>query len=174
MKRRVVGELILEVGCGTTLKEVNHSKERYRAPFRPKVNADVYVDVKKPELNVENFIVADAQRLPFKSKAFMDVYASHLIEHLSNPLAFLKEARRVSQGALHLWLPNFFGENAWKDPTHLHAFSYYSLKKLLRKAGYSWIHVENVNISGRLPKLVRKIFTHLMLILIEELQIEAL
>ncbi|MEM3522611.1 MAG: class I SAM-dependent methyltransferase, partial [Candidatus Bathyarchaeia archaeon] len=114
--------LMLEVGCGTKAKGKQYA-------FDPKIKADVYVDIEKPEVKIDSFVLADAQFLPFKDKAFINVYASHLIEHLPNPLKFLKEARRVSYGKLYLWLPNKFGKGAHQDPSHLHTFTYFSLKK---------------------------------------------
>ena len=90
----------LDVGCGN----------------RPTgdVNVDLYTNVTKqriPHLPIdtkktENFVLADAQRLPFRSKAFREVYANAVIEHMPDPVAFLKEAIRVAREKVTVITPH--------------------------------------------------------------------
>jgi SAM-dependent methyltransferase len=78
----------------------------------------------------------DAAPLPFADGSFEGVFASHVIEHLARPLAFVDEALRVLKpGGLFylecpsdrsLWLPSMpfrFEESRslcfWDDPTHV-------------------------------------------------------
>jgi ubiquinone/menaquinone biosynthesis C-methylase UbiE len=67
---------ILDVGCGD----------------RPKgdVNLDLFRYGKW-----KNLVIAEAQHLPFRDKVFIKVHSKHCLEHLENPLAFFREARRV-------------------------------------------------------------------------------
>ena len=128
----------LEIGCG-----VDRSYK-----FNPKISGEnvVYVDIEKPVMKIPNFIRSDAERLPFKGSCFTEVYASHVIEHLKNPLKFLSEVRRVlvSGGKVWLWTPNFTSPNVRKDPSHKYAFNYFSLKDTLRVAGFQPIMFLNI------------------------------
>lgn len=57
----------LEVGCGGGGHFLN---------LKLKGEDVIYVDVERPRAKVENFVVADACHLPFKSEAFERIYAS--------------------------------------------------------------------------------------------------
>jgi SAM-dependent methyltransferase len=54
-------------------------------------------------------VVGDATRLPFKDKAFDFVIASHILEHMPNPVVFLKELQRVGKAG-YIETPNFICE----------------------------------------------------------------
>jgi ubiquinone/menaquinone biosynthesis C-methylase UbiE len=43
----------------------------------------------------KNFVRGEAHHLPFRDQAFFRVYSKHNLEHLENPLAFFREAKRV-------------------------------------------------------------------------------
>lgn len=63
--------MILDVGCGCNP--------------RGDVNINIDRSVPKQKL-MPNFILADAQYLPLRDKCFSLVYASHVIEHVQDPL----------------------------------------------------------------------------------------
>jgi hypothetical protein len=44
-----------------------------------------------------DFVICDAEHLPFRCNIFSVVHASNVMEHLYHPFNFLKEARRVSR-----------------------------------------------------------------------------
>lgn len=83
-------DLVLEVGSGN----------------RPNPRSDVLVDKfvtdsgqREAGYNIvidRPFVIADAQKLPFKDKSFDYIIASHLVEHLENPALFFKECMRVA------------------------------------------------------------------------------
>lgn len=68
-------------------------------------------------MNLPNFVLADAENLPFKDMSFTKVVASHLIEHLNDPLKFKRECLRVAT-ALELFYPHFLSYSAYQDETH--------------------------------------------------------
>ena len=83
-------------------------------------------------------------RLPFQTKAFDSVLAGELIEHLSEPALFMREARRVLKkgGLLLITTPNrrslinrLF--KAYEKPAHLSLFSKDELLSLLRDSQFS-------------------------------------
>jgi ubiquinone/menaquinone biosynthesis C-methylase UbiE len=57
-----------------------------------------------------SLVVGEAERLPWPSASFDTVVADSLLEHVDDPAAVLREARRVLRpgGALVLWSPNRF------------------------------------------------------------------
>ena len=102
----------------------------------------------------------DEEKLPFEDNFFDQVYGAQVFEHLTNPLWFLKEARRVlkKNGELVLITDNagFYGlftdthhgqyEN-WRKKQgvtadrHYALFTPHHLKNWLRKAGFKEIKV---------------------------------
>ncbi|HLK15272.1 MAG TPA: methyltransferase domain-containing protein [Fimbriimonadaceae bacterium] len=71
--------------------------------------------------------------LPFEDDMFDEVYASHLIEHIKNPLPMLQELHRVCvDGAKATFrCPHGANDDAFEDPTHFrqyfpNSFMYFS------------------------------------------------
>jgi len=159
--------MCLEVGAGT-----NRS---YRfAPRAPAGNMVVFLDIEPPGEDVKAcgmWVVADAERLPFRPEAFDRVYASHVIEHLGSPASFLGEVYRVLKrgGVLELWTPNFLSANARGDPGHLHVFNIFSLARAGKATGFS-IRLP-VNAGSRLPKPLRRVLSIAINIFLDELHV---
>lgn len=62
----------------------------------------------------------------------------HVLEHLPDPLATLREIRQellTSNGALLIEVPNFYAHDSY-ELAHLSCFTPHSLKEILRLAGY--------------------------------------
>jgi SAM-dependent methyltransferase len=82
----------------------------------------------------------------FPAAGFTAVLASHLIEHLNDPAAFVREARRIliPGGRFFVTTPNIDGFQArlfrgrWRSAIfdHLYLFSVKTLSALLRGAGF--------------------------------------
>jgi len=121
--------MIVEVGCGGV----------YSA-FSPKVYGEdvVYIDVGKPSIKIPNFIRADADFMPLRSSHVMEIYASHIIEHVNSLSLLLAECHRVLVfgGRLHIWAPNFCSKHAWLNPEHKRSFTYFSLRDTLIRYGF--------------------------------------
>ena len=87
------------------------------------------------------------EQATFPDARFGVVHASHLIEHLRDPSAFLRECRRViaSNGYLVLVTPDTWGLQArlfgarWRSAIadHLHLFGRKNLARLLAECGFS-------------------------------------
>jgi SAM-dependent methyltransferase len=71
-------------------------------------------------------IVADAVgRLPFSDCSVDGIRASHVVEHVTDPLSFFREAWRVLRpgGSLYVITPHFSCPvSVWGDPTHHRPF----------------------------------------------------
>lgn len=119
------------MGCGTDTKYAFKAKT-------PRLGETVFLDIEplRKGIGVE-FVQGDAQRLPFKDKAFDAIYASHILEHLVDCNVFLQEARRtIDEGTLYIWTPNFSMRTSTADKTHKRVFTYFSLKEVLIRNGF--------------------------------------
>jgi SAM-dependent methyltransferase len=89
---------ILDVGCGGTFKgDVN--VDLYANPTEHRPN---YLIMKK----IPNFVLADAQHLPFRNKTFDEVTSSHVIEHVEKPMLMVKEMCRISKEYVNIRCPH--------------------------------------------------------------------
>lgn len=109
-------KLSLDVGCGN--RDI----------------ATVKVDVAKQLVNHENFILADAQFLPFKNHVFTKVNCYHVIEHVANPYKLIDELVRVSRLIVEIRCPYRISGYA-KNREHIHYFNKSWFKQLLDSKG---------------------------------------
>ncbi|HUX41058.1 MAG TPA: class I SAM-dependent methyltransferase [Rectinemataceae bacterium] len=100
--------------------------------------------------------------------SFDIVHASHLIEHLNEPVEFLAEAKRLLApgGVLILTTPNIDGFQAralgakWRSAIydHLFLFSFRNLGKMVENAGFEVLRSSTWGgwASGQRPRFVKK------------------
>ena len=55
---------------------------------------------------VRNFVMCDAQYLPFRANIFRTVFSSHVIEHVHDPFLMLKEMVRCSKKYIKVICPH--------------------------------------------------------------------
>ncbi|MGE5500015.1 MAG: class I SAM-dependent methyltransferase [Syntrophothermus sp.] len=79
--------------------------------------------------------------LPFKSRAFDSAVSFQVMEHLPEPLEFLKENFRVLKpgGYLLITTPFMWGEH--EAPYDFYRYTRYGLKYLAEKAGYEVVSI---------------------------------
>lgn len=77
-------------------------------------------------------VVADGYHLPFADKAFDYVICSHILEHMENPLAFLKEVARVGKAG-YIEVPTALSERIFGWDFHLWYCTKEKGKLVLRK-----------------------------------------
>jgi ubiquinone/menaquinone biosynthesis C-methylase UbiE len=146
-----------------------------RYAFSPKVQGDevVYADVERPEKRVENFVICDAQFLPFQNNMFCEIIASHLIEHLERPHLFIREGYRTltESGKIRIWCPNFVSLSATADATHRYVFNILSLRKVLLTCDFECLH-HLPNIGSKLPQPLQFFAQAILLLLCNELYAE--
>jgi 2-polyprenyl-3-methyl-5-hydroxy-6-metoxy-1,4-benzoquinol methylase len=71
------------------------------------------------------------------------VSMSHVLEHMTDPVAYLSELRRARltpDGWLFLEVPNLYGHNSF-EVAHLYSFSSHSLGQVIQKAGFREIQL---------------------------------
>ena len=80
--------IVLDVGCGDD--------------YNGNVNVDVYVTNPLPPI----FLLASAEKLPFKENTFDIVRSAYVIEHSLYPVEFIKEQIRVSKNIVKIYTDN--------------------------------------------------------------------
>jgi len=114
--------MILDVGCGVP--------SRYHQSL--KGENVIHIDVDRTAVHLE--VQCDAYNLPFQSNSFSTVHASHILEHLDNPIKTIQEMKRVSAKRVVIKVPNasYF---KWKNSCEAHIFSWnqYTLRNLLER-----------------------------------------
>lgn len=81
---------------------------------------------------LKNFVLFDAHYLPFKDRSFDVVYASHVLEHLENPIFALKDWGRVAK-TVDIIVPDGRGVQECDSEAHLYTWTHDSLENLLRR-----------------------------------------
>ena len=99
--------------------------------------AEFNLDLSKPSVNHENFILGDAQYLPFKDNIFHKVYCYHVIEHVYDPYKLLEELIRVSRSIVEIRCPYRISGYA-KNREHIHYFSKTWFKWILSSKGLNY------------------------------------
>ena len=126
---RLPGEWLraADIGCGDT-KQV---------PWATGVDC-----VPNPGVDVVTDLEA---RLPFEDNALDNVFAVHVLEHISDLLGLMHELHRVIKpsGVLHVLCPFWRHVNAVADPTHVRfidaqTFKYFCLPKATRPGVLPW------------------------------------
>ena len=78
-----------------------------------------------------------------KEERFDLISMSHVLEHLTDPVAYLSELRRSwlnPDGWLFLEVPNLYGHFSY-EVAHLFSFTSHSLEQVIRKAGFRVIQL---------------------------------
>lgn len=84
-----------DVNCELFITDIGHRNEKGRV-----------LNVHK----IKNFVLCDAQHLSFKSNYFDEVFCSHVIEHVKNPIKCLNELVRVSKCDIEIITPHWLGD----------------------------------------------------------------
>ncbi len=91
-------------------------------------------------------IDADKDMSLILSDSYSGIYAKQVIEHLKDPLDFLRQIRRVlCQGGKAVILtpncPYVLNKTFWQDPTHKNPLSQVDLRRLAERAGFNKIKI---------------------------------
>ena len=95
---------VLEVGCGTgaVLAEVARLGVGTEHVGVDVADPHAHLDVVAAELQIAEY---DGQVLPFSDNSFDFVFASHVVEHVEEPRALLRELKRVARDYVYLEVP---------------------------------------------------------------------
>jgi SAM-dependent methyltransferase len=86
-------------------------------------------------------VVGNLTRLPLLDDCAEEVLLDNVIEHVLDIPALLAEVRRVCRpGARVLILtPHFTSQASWRDPTHVHHLSYFSMEHFAKPAARHYV-----------------------------------
>ena len=150
------GRRLLDVGCGSGAF-LSGMRERGWTVVGVEPDPVAAAAARRNGIDVRDGMLADAA---FTDDAFDAIVLSHVIEHVHDPIALLRECSRVLRpgGTLVMMTPNLtsvghqrFGAD-WRGlepPRHLHIFSVDSLAACARSAGLA---VSEVRTSARLVR----------------------
>jgi len=98
-----------------------------------------YIGVDRYHCDAADVITDLNENLPFKndviSDVISDVLMDNVIEHVRSIPALMQEVQRVCvEGALvNIITPHFASLASWRDPTHIHHLSYFSMEHFEKK-----------------------------------------
>jgi SAM-dependent methyltransferase len=126
--------IILDIGCG---------KKPYYDIFKDVVSS--YIGLEHPNTPDENHkadVLGDGLRLPVKDNSINSVLCNQVLEHVPEPLVFLKEIQRVlkNKGVLIMTVPQTWGVH--EEPNDFFRFTNYGMKYLCDKVGLNVIKIE--------------------------------
>lgn len=103
------GEKVLNLGCGPDYVD---DEDWTNLDGDPNVKADTTWDLENGTL-------------PYPNNSFDIIFASHILEHITNLVPLQKEFERVIKpgGRAYIVVPHYTSPCAWGDPTHVRAFS---------------------------------------------------
>lgn len=105
----------LNLGCGNKRKEGFLGVDRF-----PCEAADLRCDLERT--------------LPFRDNSIDAVLLDNVVEHLGDFLQFMRELGRICRdgATISIVTPHFTSWDSWRDPTHRHHFSYFSMDHFAR------------------------------------------
>lgn len=187
LQRTAVGATI-DLGCGLGKHLVRLENAEQKVGLDPGATGLQKGKSMFPELRLN---CGSIYNLPFAAEVFDSAIMIDVIEHLNDPLAALKEARRVlkSDGLLFLQTPNYPVKRLYDfwhwmkktrsrfedDPTHFTKFNHARLIAVASRAGFSIATAEarNVFFDAYFPSLRQLHSTRLGLIVGQKLIIIA-
>ena len=93
-----------------------------------------YINIDKIRLEgVDLVLDLEEHTLPLADNSVSEVICDHILEHINNFIPLMEELYRVcaNKAVIHVFVPNFKYEAAFRDPTHVrffteHTFDYFS------------------------------------------------
>jgi ubiquinone/menaquinone biosynthesis C-methylase UbiE len=97
---------------------------------------DGFIGVDKFPCDAVDVISDLSERLPFESNSVEEIYMDNVIEHILDIPSLLSEISRVCcKGAkVTIYTPHFASHASWRDPTHVHHLSYFSMDHLEKES----------------------------------------
>jgi SAM-dependent methyltransferase len=118
-------------------------------------------------------VIGDGARAPFLASSFDVVRMKEVLEHVEDPLGFVREGKRLLRTGGYLvahvptpWSQFYPVANFWDDYTHVRPISRYGLQRLFDDAGMELELIEGYmsgrNTAERLAgKVLGRVFPHM-------------
>lgn len=106
-REATIQKSVLDIGCG-----------------RKKTPGSIGIDIHAYP-GVDHVVDVNVCPWPLAPSSFSNIVCQHVIEHVENVTAFMREIHRVAKpGAIvRIETPHFSSINSWSDPTHKSHFS---------------------------------------------------
>ena len=125
------GDKILDIACSTG----NFIAQDPKNIIGIDIDEDSVKIAKKRGFNAIAHDVA--KKLPFKNNSIENIHCRHLLEHLEEPLPFMRELFRIlKKGGRVVLLTDRMTDHFWDDYTHKKPFTQKSLEQLAYDAGF--------------------------------------
>lgn len=100
----------LNIGCGNKKKEGFIGVDKYPCDAVDKI-ADIN------------------ETLPFEDNSIDEIWTDNVIEHARDIADFMRECHRIckNNAVMTIITPHYSSNASWRDPTHLHHLSYFSM-----------------------------------------------
>lgn len=144
---------VLDVGCGSgELLESIAEREKNTALYGVDIDKRAVAASRASGFPVIHGTLFDGH---YPDSYFDEIHMIHMLEHVQDPGAVLREAARILKpaGVLKIEIPNFhsisrmiFGNN-WKRldaPRHLYHFTPHTLRLLLNRIGFSKVLISSI------------------------------
>lgn len=182
IERHLLGERILDLGCGSGIWVDHFSRRGYQVTGVDWV--EEFISHAKETYRGE-FILADVRRLPFPDDSFDTVLMFSLLEHLDQEEEVLREVRRVGK-RLILIVPQATPQALIRrglvfkhhlDRTHRRVYTQDGIRRLMAENDFGVkeiIEMERLPVISILPelfvapKIIRRIVTRLFFWLFKE------
>lgn len=104
--------------------------------------------------------------LPFASDSVGEVWLDNVIEHIQDIPSLMKEIHRIcrNEAKITIITPHFASADSWRDPTHVHHLSYFSMDHFERRGvahytgGGFRVSRRRLSFGGLLGNLGRLVF----------------
>lgn len=88
-----------------------------------------FIGVDKYPCDAVDKIADINERLPFEDNSITEIWTDNVIEHVSDIAEFMRECHRIcsNKATMTIITPHYSSNASWRDPTHLHHLSYFSM-----------------------------------------------
>ncbi len=126
---------LLDLGCG-----VKPFKEIYSSFVRRHVGIDVATSP-HPKNHVDQ--IYDGKNIPFEDEKFDYVLCTEVMEHVPDPVTFLKEINRVMKREGMLIMTTPFMVSLHEEPYDFYRYTEHGIRYLLRITGFELTRLES-------------------------------
>jgi SAM-dependent methyltransferase len=114
---KMVSPLKLNLGCGNKKKPGFIGVDQYECDA-----LDIKADLNK--------------RLPFEDSTVREILMDNVIEHIAEIPKLMGEIHRICANGASITIitPHFSSDSSWRDPTHIHHLSIYSMIHFCKKS----------------------------------------
>ncbi|MFA5355030.1 MAG: methyltransferase domain-containing protein [Thermodesulfovibrionales bacterium] len=138
----------LNIGCGNKKKDGFLGVDKFRTDA-----TDIVADIE--------------ETLPFPDSSIEEIWMDNVIEHIRDIPGLMKEIHRVCMNGAEITIitPHFASLASWRDPTHFHHLSYFSMDHFEKQSvahytgGGFKVQERRLSFGGILGNIGRLIFT---------------